>query len=99
MPYLDYFNGTTMIEFFRYPNSVTANMFWPGMLLIIGMIFFVGFKTFNTNSKEAFVATTFLLIPISIIFTVLEFIEPQISLVPIVLFILTAIVLYRDRGI
>ena len=98
MPYYPWFNGTTMVDFFKYPNAVTNNLFWPSMLLVMGMIMFVTFKGFGAESKDSFAATSFLLIPISVLFVALGFLQPQISLAPIILFIFTVIIVYGRGG-
>ena len=95
-PYIEWFNGTTITEFFIYSNTATNNMFWPSMLLVIGIILFSSFKFAGSRNEEAFTATTFILIIVSILFTVVGFIEPHISLVPIILFILSSIILYKS---
>lgn len=98
-PYLEWYNGTSIIEFFQYPNVVTSNMFWPLMLLVFGMIMFTSFRVFGTKTDEAFTTTTFLLIPVSILMAAAEFVDPSISIIPIILCIFSVITLYKKRGV
>ena len=98
-PYIEWYNGTTIIEFFRYPNVVTANMFWPSMLLVIGLILFTSFKVFRSNDLDAFATTSFLLVPITVLFVAAEFVDVSISFIPIIFCIFSIIMLYRKGGV
>lgn len=97
MPYYPWFNGTGMMDFLGYANTVTQNMFWPSMIFIIGIIIFSAFSYNKVNSVEAFVATSFILIPITIFTTILGLTNEGISLIPIVLNVVSLIVLYANK--
>jgi len=97
-PYLEWYNGTTIIEFFRYPNVVTNNLFWPLMLLVFGFILFGSFRIFGSKPEEAFAITSFILMPISFLGTVLGFIDPSVSLIPIILSMFGVLIIYRKDG-
>lgn len=97
MPYYPWFNGTGLIDLFSYANTVTQDVFWVSMIFILGVIIFSRFKYSNVDSVEAFVATSFILIPVTIFTTILGLTTEYVSLIPIVLTIVTLIVLYANR--
>lgn len=97
MPYYPWFNGTGIMDFLSYANTVTQDMFWASMIFILGVIIFASFKYSNVDSTEAFAATSFLLIPITIFTTILGLTNEGISLIPIVLTIISLIVLYANK--
>ena len=73
-------NSGNILQFIQNVNNLTDHTFMMGILFASFVILFISVKNYNTDTKEAFMASGFVTAVLAIFFSTLNFISVNVML-------------------
>ena len=91
-------NAVNMSDLFLYPNTITNNMFWPGIVFTFFIVAYMAMRLGTRDGIEAFAGSSFVTMLVSLPLAALGYINPVISIVFLVFAAIGLLVEHNKQG-